>query len=49
MMYDVLNVICGAFRDLVPFLQFKNVKNTHGGVLFLVKLLALAVGVFHVF
>ena len=23
MMYDVLNVVCGAFRDLVPFLQFK--------------------------
>ena len=31
-----------ALRDLVPFLQFKNVKNTHGGVLLLVKLQALA-------
>ena len=29
-------------RDLVPFLQFKNVKNTHGGVLLLVKLQAVA-------
>ena len=29
---------CGALRDLVPFIQFKNVKNTHGGVLLLVKL-----------
>ena len=27
-----------ALRDLVPFLQFKNLKNTHGGVLLLVKL-----------
>ena len=26
-----------ALRDLVPFVQFKNVKNTHGGVLLLVK------------
>ena len=24
---------CDALRDLVPFAQFKNVKNTHGGVL----------------
>ena len=23
----------GALRDLVPFVQLKNVKNTHGGVL----------------
>ena len=30
-------LIYGALRDLVPFVQFKNVKNTHGGVLFLVK------------
>ena len=28
------------FRDLVPFVQFKNVKNTHGGVLLLVNLQA---------
>ena len=32
--------ICDALRDLVPFLQFKNVKNIHGGVLLLVHLLA---------
>ena len=31
-----------ALRDLVPFVQFKNVKNTHGGVLLLVKLQALS-------
>ena len=34
--------ICDALRDLVPFVQFKNVKNTHGGVLILVKLQAEA-------
>ena len=27
-----------ALRDLVSFVQFKNVKNTHGGVLLLVEL-----------
>ena len=27
---------CGALRDLIPFVQFKNVKNAHGGVLILV-------------
>ena len=32
---------CDALRDSVPFLQFKNVKNTHGGVLLLVKLQAI--------
>ena len=26
-----------AVRDLVPFVQFKECRNTHGGVLFLVK------------
>ena len=31
-------LICDALRDLVPFVQFKNVKNTPGGVLILVKL-----------
>ena len=31
--------LCGALRDLVPFVQFKNVKNTHGGVLILVTTL----------
>ena len=25
--------ICDVLRDLVPFLQFKNMKNTRGGVL----------------
>ena len=29
-----------AFHDLLPFIQFKNVKKTHGGVLFLLKLQA---------
>ena len=29
-------------RDLLPFVQFKNVKNNHGGVLLLVKLQAEA-------
>ena len=29
-------------RDLVPFVQFKNIKNTHGRVLILVKLQALS-------
>ena len=32
--------ICDVLRDLVPFVQFKNVKNTHGEVLLLVKLQA---------
>ena len=32
--------ICDALRDLLPFVQFKNVKNTHGGGLILVKLQA---------
>ena len=34
--------ICDALRDLVPFVQFKNAKNTNGGVLLLVNLQALA-------
>ena len=30
----VFNIqIWGALRDLVPFINLKNVKNTHGGVL----------------
>ena len=33
-------IICGALRNLVPFVQFKNVKSIHGGVLILVKLQA---------
>ena len=41
-------------RNSVSFAQFKKVKNTHGGVLLLVKLLALLKvtllrGFFHVF
>ena len=30
--------ICDPLCNLVPFVQFKNIKNTHGGVLPLVKL-----------
>ena len=30
--------ICNALRDLAPFVQFKKVENTLGGVLLLVKL-----------
>ena len=33
---------CGALHDLVLFVQLKNVKNTHGGMLLFVKLLAKA-------
>ena len=32
-------ILWDVLRDLVPFVQFKNVKNTHGGVLLLVKFL----------
>ena len=32
--------ICDALLDLVPFVQFKKSKNTHGRVLILVKLQA---------
>ena len=28
--------ICDTLHDLLPFVQFKNAKNTHGGVLLLV-------------
>ena len=31
---------CDAYRDFVPLVQFKNVKNTHGELLLLVKLKA---------
>ena len=34
--------ICDPLRGLVPFAQFKKRENAHAGVLFLVKLLALA-------
>ena len=29
--------ICDALRNLLPLVQFQKVKNTHGGVLLLVK------------
>ena len=29
---------CGALRDLIPFVQFKNVKNAHGGMLIFTSL-----------
>ena len=35
---EVEFLICDDLQDLVPFLQFKKVKNTHEGVLLLVKL-----------
>ena len=38
----VCDDICDALCDLVPFEQLKNVKNTDGGVLLLIKLQALA-------
>ena len=38
--HDLIDYKCDALRDLVPFLQLKSVKNTHGGVLLLVKLQA---------
>ena len=38
--------ICDELRDLVTFVQFKNVKNTHGGVLLLVLKAALLHGWF---
>ena len=46
--------ICDALRDLVSFVKifyvfFKNVKNTHGGVLLLVLKVTLFHGCFHVF
>ena len=38
----VCDDICDALCDLVPLEQLKNVKNTDGGVLLLIKLQALA-------
>ena len=32
--------ICDALRDLIQFVQSKNVKNTHGGMLLLAKVQA---------
>ena len=55
MSFSISRIIenCGALRDLVPVQNFKNVKNTHRGVLLLVKLQAKtqhsSMGVFHVF
>lgn len=37
--HDLIDYKCDALRDLVPFLQLKSVKNTHG-VIFLVKMQA---------
>ena len=34
---------CDTLHDLVPFVQSKNVKNTHGGVSLLVKFLQIFV------
>ena len=39
----LVKIICDALRDLVPFVQFKNVKNIHGEVSLLVKLQAFVV------
>ena len=36
--FSFAECICDALRDFEPFVQFKNVKNRHGGVLLLVKL-----------
>ena len=38
----VIKKMCGALRDLVPFVQFKKHEKYHGGVLILVKLQASA-------
>ena len=38
--HPIRKIMCDALRDLVTFVQFKNVENSHGGVLFLVKLKA---------
>ena len=34
--------ICDVLSDLLPFVQFKNVENTHGGVLLLAKVQAFS-------
>ena len=36
-LFRTLPNICDTLRDLVPFVQLKNVRNTHKGVLLLVK------------
>ena len=45
---DFLLNVFDALRDFVPFANFKNVKNTHGGVLLLIKLHS-SMGALHVF
>ena len=42
MLLGIMMFIYGAFRDLVPFVQFKKRENSHGGVLLFVKFQALA-------
>ena len=37
--------MCDVLRNLVPFVQFKNVKNTFGGMLLVVKLQAFSLNV----
>ena len=50
-----LDILYDMLHNLVPFIQFKNMKNTHGRVLLLVKLPAtllkvtLHYGVFPIF
>ena len=50
-----LDILYDVLHDLVPFIQFKNMKNTHGRVLLLVKFPAtllkvtLHYGVFPIF
>ena len=39
-LYYTRCTICDALRDLVPFVQFETLENTHGGWLLLVKLQA---------
>ena len=37
---SVLRSMCDALLDLVRYVQFKNVKSTHGGKILLVKMKA---------
>ena len=47
LMINVNVLKIGLAMNEVPFTQFKNMKSTHGGVLFLVKLQALNVTLLH--
>ena len=51
--YAMLCILYDALRDLIPLVQFKKRKKTHGGVLNIVKLQAQkqhsSIGVFQVF